>query len=316
MRSWVMLLLGAALVAAFPAGSAAAEDYRLGPDDVLQISVWERPDLTRSVTIRTDGRITFPPVGDMQASGRTAPALARDLEDRLSELLRKPTQVTVEVKDFGSQSVTVTGAVASPGKYGFEKIPSLAELLGSAGGMGPGADLGRVQILRTVDGRQTTLTVDLSETIRSGDLSKLPPLQTGDLIFVPSIGGAATTPGASGDAVYIAGEVGKPGPYGIGAGLDLLKMLSLAGGPLPTADLSHVQVVAPDPEGGSYAVTINLERYLSRGTSGFFVRPGDAVHVPRSGRQGTAQVWSATREVLGISRDVLNLFLISDVLNN
>ncbi|MBD3163475.1 MAG: hypothetical protein GF346_13355, partial [Candidatus Eisenbacteria bacterium] len=123
-RAGVPLLLAAVSVL-LTGGAQAADPYTIGAGDVLSISVWERPDLTRNVAVRFSGEITFPPLGEVAAEGKTAGELGRLLEDRLTDYLRRPTQVTVEIQEFRSRRVTVSGAVASPGRLSFEEIPGL-----------------------------------------------------------------------------------------------------------------------------------------------------------------------------------------------
>jgi polysaccharide export outer membrane protein len=310
-RSLSLVTLLAALVAA--SSSQAADEYVLGPEDVLNISVWDSPTLSRTVTVRAGGLITFPPIGDVPAAGKTAAGLARLLEERLTEFLRRPTQVTVEVTSFQSQRVTVSGAVASPGRLGFERIPGLMEVLGAAGGLGPTANLARVQIFRTEGKQRATITVDLSGAMATGDISGLPELQANDIVFVPA---TMAEGGTRSDAAYVAGEVRQPGAYSVGSGLDLLKLLSLSGGPLETADISRVQVVTQDPAGRSFVAIVDLEQFLTSGETDFLVRPGDAVRVPSVENTAGRIAWTATRELLSASRDILNLFLIWDILND
>lgn len=292
----------------------AAGEYTLNPEDVISISVWNRPDLSREGPIRDGGEITFPPLGDIQAAGETPATLARSIEVRLTEILRTPAQVTVEVVAYNSRRVTVSGAVTSPGRFSFETIPSIIDVLGAAGGLGAGADLSRVQVFRKAAGGQRAETVDLTSALQTGDFSGLPVLEPGDVLYVPTVSG----PGGaeSPNSVYVAGDVSRPGPYGIGSGLDLLKVLSLAGGTLPTADLSGIQVVGKDAAGRSFVVVVDLQRYLDRGQTNFLVQPGDAVRVPSRSHARLGMAWMAAREALGLSRDVLNLFLIKDVLRN
>ncbi|MBD3161501.1 MAG: hypothetical protein GF346_04755 [Candidatus Eisenbacteria bacterium] len=156
------------------------------------------------------------------------------------------------------------------------------------------------------------MTVDLSEAMRTGDFSDLPELLPDDVVFVPSLGAEA---GAGSNAAYITGDVAQPGAYGVGSGIDLLKLISISGGNLPTGDLSHVQVVGTDPTGATFSASVDLEQYLETGDSRFLVRPGDVVHVPPKSATLAGAIWGVTREFLGVSRDIVNLFLISDVLN-
>lgn len=293
--------------------ATAADEYRIGPGDVLAISVWERPELTRTVVVRQSGVVTFPPIGEIPAADQTSANLARSLEGRLNDFLRRPTQVTVEVTAFNSQRVTVAGAVGTPGRISFERLPGLLEVLGAAGGLGPLADLSRVQIYRLEDGVERSITVDLGENFRTGEMSGVPALVTGDVIYVPS---SAADLGGGSSAVFIVGEISRPGAYPVGRGMDLLNVLALAGGALPSADLQRIEVISRGEERSSgYTVIVDLKKYLEGASGGFEVRPGDTVRlVPKAGR-GVGFAWAVTRAALGVSRDVLSLALSWDILN-
>ena len=119
---------------------ARAADYVLGPDDVLTISVYLHAELERpNAVVDANGNVTFPPIGEIKAAGLTPKQLGDRIADRLSTYLRQTTAVTVTVSQYLSRSVYVTGAVAKPGRYGFEVIPTLVEVIGQAGGAIPGA---------------------------------------------------------------------------------------------------------------------------------------------------------------------------------
>ncbi len=291
-----------------------ADEYRIGPGDVLAISVWERPELTRTIVVRESGIITFPPIGEIEVVDRTSADLARILEQRLNDFLRRPTQVTVEILAFNSQRVTVAGAVGTPGRISFERLPSLLEVLGAAGGLGPEADLSRVQIYRLEEGTEKSMTVDLSESFRTGDIQGLPRLVTGDVIYVPS---ASADVAGGGSVAFLVGEISRPGAYPVGRGMDLLKLLAVAGGALPSADLRRIEVISQGAgDDGGYTVTVDLERYLDGKTNGFEIRPGDTVRLlPRTGR-GAGLAWAVTREVLGVSSNILSLVLSWDILKD
>lgn len=304
----LLLLVGFA-----PAGFAGTEEeYRIGPGDGLAITVWGRPELTRDVTVRQSGVITYPPLGELPATGETAPSLARALEQRLNDFLRLPTQVTVEVVAFNSQRITLAGAVGTPGRFGFEKLPGLLNLLGGAGGLGSEADLSRVQIYRTESGKQTTLTVDMTQIMREGNVDELPPLRAGDIVYVPRLAGPA---GQGEGQAYVVGDVARPGAYPVGNGIDLMQLISLAGGVLPSGDLSKIEVISSEPVNGSrFIATVNLQRFLDEGGGGFNVRAGDTIRIRSRSRGGGFLPLSLATRLLSTSRDILNLIVSWDVL--
>jgi polysaccharide export outer membrane protein len=294
------------------------QDYVIGVDDVLNVSVWQRQDLNRTVVVRSNGKITFPPVGDVQAAGLTTSALAQSIEDELYSYMRESPQVTVAVAAFNSQKVFVTGQVAQPGRYAFERIPGLVEVLAAAGGVLPGAQLSEIRVIRGTGTKPETMVADLSKYYETGETGDLPPVQPGDMIYVPGsfvgAGGQAggQVAGGGGNVAYVFGQVARPGAYALGSQADIVEVLSLAGGTGPLADLRHVQVVANEA-GGRVVAEIDLESYLAQGSgAGFPVRPGDTINVPLKSPNAGAKAWAATTQAFALSRDLLNVVFIAD----
>ena len=140
--------------AAQPASFAATAEnaYRIGPFDVLDISVFQVPELTKSVQVADSGTINLPLVGEVRVAGRTAQEVERDLTAKLgAEYLQNP-QVTVFVKEYNSQNVTVSGAVKKPGVYPIRGKTTLAQLVALAGDFDAGSD-SSVLILREQGGK-------------------------------------------------------------------------------------------------------------------------------------------------------------------
>jgi polysaccharide biosynthesis/export protein len=292
--------------------SPAVAEYVVGPDDVLALTVWEHPELSRTLTVRADGTITVPPIGDLPAAGRVTAALARDIEARFYSVLRLTTQATVSVVAFNSQKVYLAGQVSTPGRFSFEVIPNLIDFLGMTGGLGATSDLAHVRLLRSGTQGSQTVNVDLTRAVQSGDMTGVPPLQSGDIVYVPGIAGAG--PSLGNDTVYVLGEVVRPGPYGMSPGLDLLRLLSVAGGITPMGDLEHAEVLSAPGREGRFRVRIDLNREMQSGRGGLTLKPGDTVVIPSRQAGAARQTWGVLRETLGVSRDVLNLFLIKNVL--
>lgn len=304
-----------ALGAAWPACGA---EYVIGAEDVLQVSVWMHPELERSVTVDANGNITFPPIGDLKAGGQTPGQLGTRLGDRLSSYLRQTATVTVTVTQFMSQSVFVSGAVATPGRYGFEVVPGLLDAINRAGGATAAADLSRVQVIRREGDLQRPVLVDLARALREGTSAGLPGLRPGDTIVVPGGANAAGEGGgpavASGDAVGVLGEVTRPGLYPVGSGQDLWMALASAGGLTPRGRLGDVRVVRPK-ETGSSVFRVDLKGQLTRGArETFMVRPGDVVVV--MGGSGWGTTWTVLSQALSLSRDLVNIVVVSDYLQN
>lgn len=301
-----------ALLAALLPGAALAQstEYQIGVEDVLGISVWMHPELERTVTVDARGNIVFPPLGEIKASGLTPKQLGDRLGDRLSTYLRQTATVTVTVREYLSRSITLSGAVARPGRYGFERMPGLLDALQAAGGALPNADLTRVLVTRRERGGQLrSMVADLGKAIQEGTEASLPQLQPGDAITVP---GAAAGAGsaATGDAAAVLGEVVRPGLYPVGSGLDLWVVLAQAGGPSPRGNLSSVRVVTKEGNAAT-AVTVDLKETLSRGNRRpYIVKPGDVVYLDTRGNG-----WNAFLQLLGVTRDVASLIAITQALN-
>lgn len=166
-----------AFAASATPGSAA---YKIGPQDVLDISVFKAPELARSVQVADTGTINLPLVGEVKAVGRTAQELEHDLAKRLGAKYMQSPQVTVYVKEYNSQRVTVEGAVKKPGVYPLRGKITLVQSLAMAEGLDPTSDASNVVIFRRVDGKRFAAKFDV-EQIRAGKAED-PVLVEGDLI--------------------------------------------------------------------------------------------------------------------------------------
>jgi polysaccharide biosynthesis/export protein len=161
--------------AATPGSSA----YKIGPHDVLEISVFKVAELSKSVQVADSGTINLPLVGEVRAAGRTAQEIERDLTKKLAgRFLQKP-QVTVFVKEYNSQRVTIDGAVVKPGVYPIRGRTTLLQFVATAGGLDPNSD-SMIVVFRQTDGKRTAARFDFSE-IRSGRVQD-PAIQSGDVI--------------------------------------------------------------------------------------------------------------------------------------
>lgn len=162
--------------------SPGNDGYRIGPQDVLEISVYRAPDLAKTVQVAESGTINLPLVGDVQAAGVTAQELERTLKSKLGAKYLQNPQVTVFVREYNSQRVTVEGSVEKPGVYPYRGRVSLLELIATAGGMREVADGSDVMIFRTAGGTRQAARFDVDE-IRSGRATD-PPIMQGDVVIV------------------------------------------------------------------------------------------------------------------------------------
>jgi len=173
--------------AAVPANAAAiGPDYRIGPGDSLQIYVWQNPDLTVTVPVRQDGKVSTPLVEDMVAAGKTASQLARDIEGVLAEYVRSP-KVNVFVLNAISalSQVKVTGQVKTPQALPYHEGMTVLDAVLATGGLTDFAAGNRAKVVRTVDGKQQEIKVRLGRLLDSGDMSQNITLRPGDVLLIP-----------------------------------------------------------------------------------------------------------------------------------
>lgn len=158
--------------------------YKIGPQDVLKIDVWREDQLTRTVPVRPDGKITLPLLNDVQAVGLTPMELADVIRDGLKKYVNNP-QVTVSVTEINSRRVYVTGEVAKAGAYALLPHMTVLQALSSAGGFTQFARMKNIYVLRTADGKQVKLPFNYKEAVNGRNPEQNIELQPGDVIVVP-----------------------------------------------------------------------------------------------------------------------------------
>ena len=165
---------------------AAGSDYIIGPGDTLQVFVWRNPELSVSVPVRPDGKISTPLVEDMVAVGKTSPQLARDMEAVLGEYVRSPkVNIIVTTAASAFSLVRIVGQVVRPEELPYREGMTVLDAVLAVGGLGQFAAGNRAQITRVVNGKQTSIKVKLDDLINGGDTSQNIPLKPGDILFVP-----------------------------------------------------------------------------------------------------------------------------------
>jgi protein-tyrosine phosphatase len=163
--------------------------YKIGPQDVLEISVFKVPDLSRKVQVADSGSVNLPLVGEIQAAGRTAQEMERDLTARLGAKYLQNPQVSVYIIEYNSQRVTIEGAVRKPGVYPIRGKTSLLQSIAIAGGLDDTASTNDLVIVRNLNGKRSAARFDLGQ-IRAGKLDD-PVIKPGDLIMVNASGAKA-----------------------------------------------------------------------------------------------------------------------------
>jgi polysaccharide export outer membrane protein len=247
-----------------PSTSPQAADYTLGPDDVLEVTVWGYPDLTRVVAVRPDGKISLPLVGPVTASEVTVERLTAILIRAYSAYIVNP-HVTVIVKEFRRIRVSVLGQVARAGAYALPPGALLLDLLAAAGGVTEAAALKEARLLRP--GRPPTV-IDL-ERLLAGDATLNVPLRGGETLVIPE---------DLVNIVNVVGEVVKPGRYRLKGEMRVLEVLLLAGGLTDKASVTQARLVRD----GAAATPLHLDRLLLRQemTRNVVLQPGDTLIIP------------------------------------
>jgi polysaccharide export outer membrane protein len=169
-----------------PGAQSASDDYIIGPSDVLAISVWKEPELTRTVPVRPDGKISLPLIGELEVSGLTALNVQRLVAQRLKEYISKP-EVTVIVQEVRSRTYVIVGKIVRPGSYGLGKPTTVLEAIALAGGFLDFAKVSKIYIIRRVDGSPSErfFYFDYKKVIRGQNPQQNVELKSGDTIVVP-----------------------------------------------------------------------------------------------------------------------------------
>jgi polysaccharide biosynthesis/export protein len=169
-----------------PPAATTDADYIIGPGDSLQIFVWRNPELSTTVPVRPDGKISTPLVEDMVAVGKTPSTLARDIEKVLGEYIRAP-QVSIIVSTAvgAMNQIRVIGQVVNPQSLPFRQGMRVLDAVLAAGGLGPFASGNRAKIVRSQGGKQTEIKVRISDLVNKGVMKHNLELQPGDVLVVP-----------------------------------------------------------------------------------------------------------------------------------
>ena len=158
--------------------------YKIGPQDVLRIDVWKEAEISRSVPVRPDGKISLPLLNDVQASGLTAMELANVITEGLKKFINSP-QVTVSVFEINSRRVYVTGEVTRPGAFPLLPNMTVLQALTSAGGFTQFARTKKIYVLRSESGRQVKHPFNYNDVVKGNHQEDNIVLQPGDTIVVP-----------------------------------------------------------------------------------------------------------------------------------
>ncbi len=290
-----LALIAVTLALSFAGAITAAQDrgelppdrstaYRVGPGDVLEINVYDDPDLSGLSTVQHEGDISFPLLGDIIISGMTVKEVQATLVELLAKDYLVDPQVIVRVKEYRSQWVTLIGEVVRPGKFYLQGSKTMLDLLTEAGGFTSRAS-GEVIVSR-LDQQQPSLfstedNGDGSESVVRIFLTpdQPPSEQKEALSFLLRNGDIVTA--TSTRFFFISGEVKRPGSYPITRGLTVLKAVSVAGGLTKFGAKGKVEILRKSNKGGSQRIKVNLGDIEKGKKPDVPLKPEDIIKVGR-----------------------------------
>ena len=267
---WPLMILVVALLVVPPSASRAQvsdKAYIIGPEDVLEIQVWERKDLNQTVFVRPDGRTSLPLVGEIMVAGKTV----QELQDHLAQVYDKTSQnavVTVIVREIKSRPVYFVGGFGRPGPMQLTRELSLMQAISIVGGVAPGGDAEKGYILRG----DKRIAVDFYKLFQKGDLTQNTQLEPGDTVVVPIA-----------DMVFVQGEVRAPSPIKYTTDLTVLKAITQAGGLTPLAAAGRVDLLRGRTGEKKERIRIDVDKIIKSPEENPDVglKPEDIIYVPQ-----------------------------------
>jgi len=296
-------------------------DYRIGPNDLLKITVLEAPDLSQPVRVAADGEISMPMLGTIKAAGLTPRELELVLEALLRRTYMKEPHVAVTVTEMQSHSVSVLGAVKKPGVFQIRGTKTLLEMLSMAEGLAPDAG-DAVLVMRGVsaefapdalpktgtksgaeasapgelpsstlsassDHAENTHTIEISlkRLLDSGDSKYNVPVYPGDIVKVKAAG-----------IVYVVGDVKQPGGFPVkdNEHITVLQVIALGQGLGPTASKNRATIIRIAENGQQIEVPVRLDQIMSGKSPDLPLRPKDILFVPKSGAKSAGRAFLDT----------------------
>jgi polysaccharide export outer membrane protein len=252
-----------------PVRALATEPYRIGVGDSLSILVWNEPQLTQSLTVLPDGKVSFPLVGTLQAAGYTTEELSRHIASRLTAVFKKRPSVSVIVRSIGNNFFYVMGAVGRAGIVPFTHNINLLQAIILAGGANLSAKKEAVILIR--DNKPRTISIEDLE--KGKHLEDNIPIRPQDTIIVP----------VRTDQIFIMGEVAAPGAYYYEKKMTVMKALINAHGFTQFASLGSVKIVRQRDDGTRKIIPIDINKVESekKVDKKEYLKPGDMIFVPQ-----------------------------------
>lgn len=249
-------------------------DYVLGPEDVIELKVLQMNELNVTSRIAGDGSITLPFLGSVQVSGLSATELSDKIAKQLGDQFLQNPQVSVFVKEFNSQKVSIIGSVTTPGTYSLTGPRTIIQMLAQAGGVRTDAGRGIFVFRQDTKGQSTRLGILRENLLVKGDPAWNIWLHAGDVVNIPP---------QEQISISLFGAVATPGVYNLISGSEstLLKAIAKAGG-LQRASKSGVKIKRKDASGKESILEVNLDEILSGKKPDISLQDGDLVIIKES----------------------------------
>ena len=266
----------------YPAFADDSGSYRIGEDDVLDITVWQSPDLTKTVTVTSAGTVSYPYIGDISVRDLSTREVEKLLKEKLSQGYVKDPQVSVSVKEYNSKKILVFGQVEQPGLYKVKGSLPVLELLFLVKGVK--SDAKRLTVIRPLNTEKDTkagkdrqgaraIEVNLIALLTEGNLRENVMIQPGDTIYVAS---------GTGQKFYVLGQVKNPGPYEWVKEITVLEAIKQADGGTEKAALNRI-IIRKHTGGDEEVIRVNVVDIMKgKKNDDVIIRPGDVIVVPES----------------------------------
>ncbi|MEW6376858.1 MAG: polysaccharide biosynthesis/export family protein [Thermodesulfobacteriota bacterium] len=281
-------------------------DYKIGPEDLLEISVFEDEKLNKTVRVSSQGNISLPLLGILRVKGLTANELEKEIRDLLAEKYFQNPHVSVFIKEYRNQRISVMGAVEKPGVYDVSGQKTILDLLALSGGLKE--DAGQLLFLIRPPGREDetakkseekapveerpqTFVIDLEDLLVRGDLTLNFLLINGDVINIPVSG-----------KIFVGGEVKAPGGFPLrGKRLDVSQAITLAGGLKSEAAGSETKIFRYSGKGpGKEIISVNVYAIQKGQEEDLYLKENDIIIVPRSGTKAVlSELWDFIKGRVG-----------------
>jgi len=250
-------------------------EYIIGPKDLLEINVFGLSELDTTARVSEDGMITVALLGEVQVGDLTKSGVEKKLTQLFEERFLKNPQVTVFIKEYRSQIVSLLGAVNEPGDYELLGRQTLLQIISQAGGLTEDAGKGIIVIRKQPDGSNKSREIPVEELVEKGNVQLNIVLQPGDIINIPIDKTVR---------VYVFGQVKKPGALEVKKSNipTLLRAIAQAGGFSERANKGNVNIKRKDAEGQEIQMTVNAKAIIKGKKKDIQLHENDVVYVPES----------------------------------